>query len=191
MDRRRAGETPAVPRDARGPEKPTRVMAGQRARFARPFFVKTLAASGELSPAISVGGGSASPTGMAATRAAMTWLPLGPLAGGAPAVLGARHGRDVRESRACKYQEKYRSEVLDRPSAGASNERNRGTRHACYLARSRRLRVALHNVKKPDRLMGGTQSRPVQHTWNIKRTQEPRLAGRQKSTPGVGLEHFA
>jgi hypothetical protein len=34
--------------------------------------METLAACGELSPAISIGKGAASPTGMAATRAAMT-----------------------------------------------------------------------------------------------------------------------
>ena len=47
-------------------------MAGRRACFARPSLVKTLAACGELLPAISVGRGAASPTEMAATRARLS-----------------------------------------------------------------------------------------------------------------------
>jgi hypothetical protein len=47
-------------------------MAGQRARSARPFFVKTLAACGELSPAISARETVSCPIEMAGTSPAMT-----------------------------------------------------------------------------------------------------------------------
>jgi hypothetical protein len=51
-------------------------MAGQTARSARPFLVKTLAACGELSPAISAREAVSSPIEMAGTSPAMTPEPV-------------------------------------------------------------------------------------------------------------------